>query len=118
MDLEVSATLAGLEASAPGPLMQVETSVSVLPPAEPDLAVPSPDAERQAALSGQAVEASAQADLDPLALAPEQVPEAAALSYQVHMDSPRRAPEALPADTIPLSGAARRDLAPMVSVAT
>lgn len=106
--LEVSdpvATLAGLEASAPAPLMEMDTLVSALA-----LELDSQVSSREAPLSDQAAR---EAHLDPLALAREQAPEAAALSYQGH-----RAPEAFSADPPTLPGAASKALAPMVLAET
>lgn len=106
--LEVSdpaATLAGLEASALDPFM-ADTSVSALALTQLD----SPASSQEVALSDQAAR---EAHLAPLAPAREQAPEAAAMSYQVH-----RAPEAFPADPLPLSGAARKALAPMALAET
>lgn len=90
----------------------METSVSALPLTELDSAAPSREADRQATVWDWAAEAPArEADLDRLALARQQAPEAAALPHQVHRDSPRRTSEAFPADSLPLSGAAHKVLA-------
>lgn len=100
-------------------VMEVETSVSALPLAELGSAAFYREAERQPTFSDQAVDTPARdPDLDPLALARVQASEAAALPYRVYRDSPCRDPEAFPAHSLPLSGAASKSLAPMVLAAT
>lgn len=119
LDLPTSAPSADMESPDLAPLMEMDTSVSVLPP-ELDSSASPRYADLQAAVSALALEAPAsarQAYLDRLTLARELASEAALL-HRVHMDSPRRAPEAFPAPSLPLPGAASKALAPMVLGAT
>lgn len=109
---DTEATLACLEASAPAPLVEVETMVSALALAELDSPASPREAHHQTTVSDQTTEAPAwEADLDPLALAREQASVAAALPGQV-----RR--EAFQADSLPFPLAASKVLDPMVSAET
>lgn len=117
--LDSVATLPCLEASALVPFM--ETPVSALSLVELDTPASFWEAELQAAVSDQAMEAPPsawEAYLDPLALAREQASEAAALPDRVHRDVPARAPEAFQADPLTVYGVAHKASAPMFLAAT
>lgn len=101
--------------------MEVETLVPALPLADMDSTASSLDPECQAAFSEPAVALAPaparEADLDHLALAWEEAPEAAVLPSEVDKDLSRKAPEAFTVDTLPLSGASHKAQAPLVLVA-
>lgn len=123
LKVTASDTVVSPDMSPSATFMEVETWVPVLALADLNLAASSVYTERQAVVSDQAVlvEGPAQArevDLDWLALAREQAPEAVTLLLEVDQHLPCTASEAFTPDPLPLSGASNKAQAPLVMAAT